>query len=188
MEQTQKHKIDFKTIQAYFLYFILYSVFGWLYEVTLETVIYRWGFSNRGVLFGPYCPVYGVGAFAFLFAINPLLRDKSLKKRLMLLPVVYVLSALLATAIELVTSYLCEFAIGYIPWDYTAYKYNFQARIALSTSLRFGLGGLIFLYLLQPLFEKWNAKLTDRARTIVFSVVFGLFMLDIVVHAAGLLF
>ena len=185
MKQAQRQKIDYKTIQAYFLYFILYSMFGWLYEVTLETVIYRWGFSNRGVLFGPYCPVYGVSAFAFLFAINPLLRGKPWKKRLLLLPAVYVLSTLLATAIELVTSYLCELAIGYIPWDYTAYKYNFQARIALSTSLRFGLGGLIFLYLLQPLFEKMNAKLTDRMRTVLFSVVLGLFMLDVVMFLRG---
>ena len=31
----------------YFLYFIMYSVFGWLYEVFLEVVVYRWGSSRR---------------------------------------------------------------------------------------------------------------------------------------------
>lgn len=50
--------------QKYFLCFVFYSVFGWCYEVFLEVVVYRWGFSNRGVLFGPYCPVYGVGALS----------------------------------------------------------------------------------------------------------------------------
>ena len=49
-------------MKKYFIYFMLYAIFGWLYEVFLEVVIYRWGFSNRGVLFGPYCPVYGFGA------------------------------------------------------------------------------------------------------------------------------
>ena len=48
--------------ERYFLCFLSYSVLGWLYEVFLEVVVYRWGFSNRGVLFGPYCPIYGVGA------------------------------------------------------------------------------------------------------------------------------
>lgn len=178
---------DLKTIQAYFLYFMFYSVFGWLYEVTLEVVIYRWGYSDRGVLFGPYCPVYGVGALLFIFTVYPLLRGKPMKKRLLLMPLVFVLCALIATAVELLTSYLCEFAIGYIPWDYTSYKYNFQARIALSTSLRFGLGGVLFLYLLQPAFEKINAKLPDKTRSIIFCVVSGLFALDLLVHIVGLI-
>ena len=39
--------------EEYFFYFMLYSVIGWIYEVFLEVVVYRWGFSNRGALFGP---------------------------------------------------------------------------------------------------------------------------------------
>ena len=31
----------------YFFYFMLYSIIGWIYEVFLEVVIYRWGYSNR---------------------------------------------------------------------------------------------------------------------------------------------
>ena len=48
-----------KILSEYFLYFMMYSILGWIYEVFLEVVVYRWGFSNRGVLFGPYCTVYG---------------------------------------------------------------------------------------------------------------------------------
>ena len=47
----------------------MYAIIGWLYEVFLEVVVYRWGYSDRGVLFGPYCPVYGVGALLFIFLI-----------------------------------------------------------------------------------------------------------------------
>ena len=42
-----------KKLSEYFLYFMLYSIIGWIYEVFLEVVVDRWGFSNRGVLFGP---------------------------------------------------------------------------------------------------------------------------------------
>ena len=39
-------------------------------------------------------------------------------------------------------------------WDYTRFAFNFQGRIALNPSIRFGIGGMVILYLLQPLFEK----------------------------------
>ena len=58
------------SLERIFLCFFFYSVLGWLYEVFLETVVYQWGFTNRGVLFGPYCPVYGFGALIFLFCFR----------------------------------------------------------------------------------------------------------------------
>ena len=36
-------------IKPYIIYFMLYAMIGWIYEVFLEVVVYRWGFSNRGV-------------------------------------------------------------------------------------------------------------------------------------------
>ena len=56
-----------KKIEKYYLYFMMYAVIGWIYEVVLEVFIYKWGFSNRGVLFGPYLPVYGFGGLLFIF-------------------------------------------------------------------------------------------------------------------------
>lgn len=155
-------------IAKYFLYFMMYAIIGWIYEVVLETFIYKWGFSNRGVLFGPYCPVYGFGALAFIFTAYKLIKDKPLKKKLLLIPVIFLLCMFIATAIELFTSYLCEWTMGSWPWQtYKDYAINFQGRIALSPSIRFGIGGVVFLYLLQPLFEKLTDKLgEDRTKTI----------------------
>ena len=99
-------------ISPYIIYFMLYSMIGWIYEVFLEVVVYRWGFSNRGVLFGPYCPVYGFGALAFIFTVYPLIKNKKGIKKWLLSPVVFLLCMFIATAIELVTSYICEFFIG----------------------------------------------------------------------------
>lgn len=138
------------------IYFMLYSVFGWLYEVFLEMVVYRWGFSNRGVLFGPYLPVYGGGAMLFLMTVYPFLqRRKTLHEKLIFLPAVFVSTMAIATLTELLTSYLLEYFTGSWPWQtYRDYAINYQARIALSPSLRFGIGGVLFLYIFQPLFEK----------------------------------
>ena len=148
--------------------------------------MYRWGFSNRGVLFGPYLPVYGVGAMTFLFTLYPLLRGKTRKQKLLLVPVIFLGCALVATAIELAASYLCELTMGHWPWQTYArdYKIQFQGRIALSPSIRFGLGGLLFLLVLQPLFEKLIGAMSPRLRQRVFWALAALFVLDCIATAA----
>ena len=163
---------------------MMYAIIGWCYEVFLEVVVYKWGFSNRGVLFGPYCPVYGFGALAFIFTIGRILKNKKLKQKILLIPIVFLGCMLIATAIELATSYICEAFMGSWPWQTYATSYpgtNFQGRIALSPSIRFGIGGVVFLYLLQPLFEKIVGKLPKKALNIIFYVVATLFIIDIIV-------
>ena len=81
-----------------------------------------------------------------------------------------------ATLIELAASYILEAATGKWPWQtYADYKYNFQARIALSTSIRFGLGGTAFMYVVQPLFDRLLAgpsrKTLDRIAAAVLIIV-----------------
>ena len=168
-------------IKKYFVYFMLYAIFGWCYEVFLEVVVYRWGFSNRGVLFGPYCPVYGVGALAFILIVYPLIKEKEFNKKLLFIPIVFLLTMLIATAIELVTSYVCEFAMGSWPWQtYADYKYNFQARIALSPSIRFGIGGVLFLYILQPIFEKLCDKIGKKGVTSISTIMCIIMIIDFI--------
>ena len=93
---------------------------------------------------------------------------------------------LIATTLELATSYILEAVNGSWPWQtYLDYKINFQGRIALSPSVRFGIGGVLFLYILQPLFEKIHSFITDRggkktARVVALSIVL-LFALDLAV-------
>lgn len=163
----------------FFLYFIMYAMIGWIYEVVLEVFIYQRGFSDRGLLMGPYCPVYGFGTLAFLFTIYPMIKNKEMPKKLLYIPVVFLGCMFIATAIELITSYICEYFTGSWPWQtYFDYKYNFQGRIALSTSIRFGLGGTFFLYILQPLFEKITSDLGTKLLKIIALIVGVSFLTD----------
>ena len=180
-----------EAVQALFLYFLLYSVIGWAYEVFLEVVVYRWGYSDRGVLLGPYCPVYGVGALAFLLCFGWLLKKRGGPVFCWVVRplVLFVGCMAVATAIELATSYILEALTGSWPWQtYVDYAVNFQGRIALSPSIRFGLGGLLFLLVLQPLFEKLVGAMGDGLRRRVFSVLAALFVLDCAATAALSLF
>lgn len=170
----------FDYVKAYFLYFLMYSIIGWVYEVFLEVVIYQWGFTNRGVLFGPWCPVYGVGALAFLLCFDKLMKKRKPLWLQIIKPLLIFIGCMaVATAIELATSYILEALIGSWPWQtYVDYAINFEGRIALSPSIRFGFGGLLFLYLLQPLFELIVDKLPTKARDIVFGIMLSVFLID----------
>ncbi|MCQ2459325.1 MAG: putative ABC transporter permease [Ruminococcus sp.] len=165
----------------YTIFFIVYAMIGWIYEVVLETFIYKWGFSNRGVLFGPWLPVYGFGAVVFILLWYRLIKEKKALHKIAMIPVIFVLTMLTATAIELLTSYLCEWIIGSWPWQtYADYKYNFEARIALSPSIRFGIGGVVFLYVIQPFLDKITAKLKDKTANITALIILLVLFVDLV--------
>lgn len=150
-----------QALANYILYFMLYAVIGWLYEVFLEVVVYQWGYSDRGILHGPYCVIYGFGALLLLVTLSRLKERKLYLGAICITPlVIFVAIVLLTTTVELVGSYLMEWLTGSWMWDYTRFRYQFQGRISLSASLRFGIGGMFFLYVLQPLFT----RLSDRLR------------------------
>ena len=177
----KKARID--AFQTWFLYFWTYCVLGWCYEVFLEVVVYRWGFSNRGFLWGPYLPVYGVGALLILGCLGRLKNRPLRVGRVNLMPAVVFLAVVaLTTVVELIASYLLEWTTGGWLWDYTRYRIQWQGRICLSASLRFGVGGMVILYGLQPLLEKGVGQLGGRRRRVVFAVLFTVFVLDCIVR------
>ena len=172
-----------QTIQKLFLCFWMYAVLGWCYEVFLEVVVYRWGFTNRGEMFGPYCPIYGVGALLFLLCFGRLMRKKDVKWLNIVKPLLIFLGCMaVATAVELAASYILEYTKGSWPWQtYARYKYNFQARIALSTSVRFGLGGLLFMYIVQPLFDRLLSRPKPKTINIIAIIVLIIVVTDFII-------
>ena len=49
-----------------YAYFVLYAFLGWVCE-DLYCGIPAKKFINRGFFYGPYCPIYGVGALLVLY-------------------------------------------------------------------------------------------------------------------------
>ena len=78
---------------------------------------------------------------------------------------------------------MMEAVLGQWLWDYNDYAYNFQGRVAVKSSLRFGIGGMVLLYCLQPILE-WITNRCKHAKAyhIITYTIFGVFMLDVVIH------
>ena len=132
--------ISVYTIENIFLWLIIYSVIGWIYESTLCSITER-RFVNRGFLNGPYCPIYGFGAILDILILgwikNPIL--------------LFVLSAILTCTLEYITSYLMEKLFHARWWDYSNRKFNINGRVCLIGAVVFGTLSLILIKLVHPL-------------------------------------
>lgn len=161
------------------LYFFLYSCFGWLFEsgyCSLEAMT----FINRGFLNGPLCPIYGVGALLMFIFLIPI--QKKITNPLVALPTIFMSGAVLATVIEYITSIAMEWLFDARWWDYSSFRYNIDGRVCLFVSLVWGGFALLFVYIIQPQFEKIVAVLHRRQRLpqIVLAVCCVLLAVDLV--------
>ena len=64
-------------ISNYYIIFCVYALIGWLYEVFwMWFVVPPKHFINRGVLFGPFLPIYGFGLLILLLLLGRFLKKK----------------------------------------------------------------------------------------------------------------
>ena len=152
-----------------FLLFILYSVLGFIIEVTLNLITKK-RFINRGFLIGPYCPIYGVGSLLIISLLDKYKNDKL---------VLFVLIIVICSILEYVTSYLMEKIFHIRWWDYSNHKYNINGRICLETMIPFGIGGVLLITYINPYLNNMLNKINDQLLTFSKIVLFIVFITDI---------
>lgn len=153
-----------------FYLFLFYSILGWIYESTLVSVRKRL-FVNRGFLNGPIIPIYGSGALViYLLLWNT--RDNII--------LVFVLGMLLATLLELLTSYIMELVFHTRWWDYSDIPLNINGRISLLVSLFWGILSLAMIYGIQPLMDRLIIGIPRKYGEIAGYVIIPVFLVDLV--------
>lgn len=81
----------------YYIIFCIYALIGWIYEVLwMWFVVPPYHFINRGVLFGPFLPIYGFGMLVLLISLKKLM---SRKHKLLDLPYLFITSTVITTFI-----------------------------------------------------------------------------------------
>ena len=133
-------------ISSYFIIFIIFSFIGWVYEcIYCAAKSGHW--DNRGFLFGPVCPIYGVGITLgmFVFIDSGLFPGKNTP-----FWQIYIISALVSAILEYSVSYILEKLFNAMWWDYSSVPLNLNGRICLPATLGFGIAGVISVKLLIP--------------------------------------
>ena len=126
-----------------FTYFVIYSVLGWCCEFVYNGILDK-KLSNSGFMYGPYCPVYGVGAICVLYPLMPLKKYPIL---------IFVVGVIITSAIEYFTSWIMEKLFHTRWWDYSHYKFNIHGRVCLLNSTLFGIMCLVAVYIVHPRVE-----------------------------------
>lgn len=168
-----------KTIGYCFYYYIclfaLLSFLGWLWEVCLYLITTK-SFVNRGILTGPWLPIYGAGGLFLYFLLY------RLKKHPIL---VFSLAVIVCCALEYFCSWFLERLWGVRWWDYSGYFANLNGRICLLGAAAFGIGALLAIYMLIPWFEKKYEKIPPCLRKTAAILLLLLFVADAAFSAAN---
>ena len=160
-----------------FLYLFIYSVLGWIIEMIYCRILQgKW--TNRGFLFGPYCPIYGFGSLLIIYTLNNF--DKY--------PIaVFFLGMLFTSILEYITSYLMEKVFNAKWWDYSHMKFNINGRVCLLNSLEFAILGLVLVYNVHPIVSKYVALIPNDTLQVISIALFTFIIIDTCSTIASLL-
>ena len=174
-EKHQRQKLDtINYMRRYSIWslitmFFIFAVIGWCWEVMLHIIV-DGEFVKRGVLHGPWLPIYGYGGVLILILLNKF-RSKPL--------VQFITIIILCGTIEYFTSvYLEHVYNGQKWWDYSGYFLNLHGRICAEGLLVFGLGGIADVYIIAPLLDNFIQKISHKKLITICCILLSLFILD----------
>ena len=151
--------------------FFIFSVAGWLMEVTLKFIEYH-RFINRGFLIGPYCPVYGWGVVSITLIVGGVMvREGTLGE-------MFLAGFVICGALEYATSYYMEKRFHARWWDYSQKPMNLHGRIWIGNLILFGVATVVIATWIDPFYFYYIGKLSDTTIKIMALLVIILYAVD----------
>lgn len=170
----KKKEFDFHKI---IWYMILFSILGLLIETIYGYVSTGILESRKGLILGPFCPIYGIGAAFFIVTLSDY---KASKVKL------FIMGAIVGTIFEYICSYILQVVYGSKFWDYSYTTYQINGRISLTYTMFWGLLAIILIKYIKPQFDKLIDKIPknpwDEIISIFLILDIGLTILGISIY------
>ena len=128
------------------------------------------------MLYGPFTPIYGIGALLILVISKFIFNILNLNKVLEVIIIVLSLTIIL-TVLEWIGGILIEKIFHVTFWNYTNFKFHIGKYVALEVSFIWALGSLLVIYVLQPLINKFIFSIPSYVTYILIII----FTIDLVV-------
>ena len=149
--------------------FALISFGGWVYE-TIYCSVVEGEFTKRGFLFGPTCPIYGIGALAVWLVLGQISNPF----------IVFIIGGFLATVIEYSTGLFLERRFKKKWWDYSMFKFNLHGRVCPQASAVFGAFSVTSVFVLVPAMLNILMLFSRHTISVLAFIVVTLYFLDTV--------
>jgi len=158
----------------YIVWFIIMSFVGWVYETTAMT-IWEGKWDNRGFLYSPICPIYGIG-FITIFYMREIFNAKGIVLDEWF---VFFFSMIGSAILEFTTSTVLEKLFHATWWDYSTVPLNIQGRVCLPASIAFGIAGYLAYFYGYDMFIKLIGIHSDTTYTVLALLSIALLSADI---------
>jgi uncharacterized membrane protein len=176
-ERKSRHFTQGITFYKLFWVFFLGCFTGVVVE-TLWCFIQYGRIENRaGLVWGPFNPVYGLGAFVLTLALYKYRNRSKLYS--------FIGGMLAGSAVEYLCSLLQETIFGATSWDYSANPLNLNGRICLQYSIIWGLLGVLWIKSLYPRMVQLILKIPNKHGKALTWVMFAFICVNILVSAAA---
>ncbi len=168
-----------------FIIFLLGCMVGTYYEQILELIkaftktgAIVWE-SRRGVIYGPFNPLYGFGFALITYVFCEKKNNRSIGQT-------FLLACLLGGSLEYIVSYLQEIFVGTTSWNYTRKFLNIHGRTTVPFMIFWGFATTIYIYKIYPYISKRIEQFPKKLGKF-FVVFFTIFLsLDMLVSFTAL--
>lgn len=155
--------------------FLIYAFLGWCVEVIYHALECG-DFNNRGFLNGPVCPIYGVGATVVIAVLT----------RVDNLFLMFLLSMILTSFLELVTGFALKKIYHTSWWDYSDEPFNLGGYICLKFSILWGLACVGVTEIVHPLIMNVVDIIPQFLGIILLIGLLCIFVADIIVTVTAM--
>lgn len=169
------------TIYRILVYFAIYSVLGFVLETIFALVMYGKFESRQGFLYGPVCPIYGVGAVVMIIALQKFKKNGYS---------IFAGGVIVGSIVEYLISWFGEVFLNVRWWDYSERFFNINGRICLLYSFYWGIIAIYLMKSLNPMVDKiinyFKTKISVKfGRTLIIAITVILFV-DCIVSAVAI--
>lgn len=157
---------NYSVYQLLWLFFI-YSFLGWIYEVCVGATKHK-RFVNRGLVNGPFCVLYGIGAILMSIGLKGMTGIA-----------LFVFAVIYAAVIEWAAGHLIERYFHERWWDYGSFKWNFDGYICAAVSLVKGSLGFLAVRYGNDMFVSVYSNMPKLVMHIILIALIALLSVDI---------
>ncbi len=158
-------------------YFIIFSVIGLFIETIYCYITTGVLESRKGLIWGPFCPVYGVGASLLILLLN---RFKDSKIKLL------IYGGIIGDVIEYLMSYGLEAIYSTRFWDYSYTNFHLNGRICLVYTVFWAILSVLLISFVKPLIDKCMSKINFKFINVIEVLITIFLIIDVLCTIWGI--